>query len=202
MNRKGLLFVISGPAGSGKSTIVHKLIETGEFSFSVSATTRSPRIGETDGVEYFFITKPQFENKIENGEMLEYAEYVGNYYGTPKDAVEKCLASGKNMILEIEVQGAEQVKKIMPEAVLILILPPDAKTLEARLRGRGTETDEIVRRRLDAARYEMTFWENYDYVVINEEGGMDRAAEVILGIERSECAKISRNGQIKENFFK
>jgi guanylate kinase len=119
--KRGLLFVISGPAGSGKSTIVKKLIGTGEFEFSVSATTRAPREGETDGVQYYFVSKKEFEEKIERGEMLEHAEYVGNYYGTPKEAVERCLAAGRNMILEIEVQGAAQVKKKMPDAVMIMI---------------------------------------------------------------------------------
>lgn len=153
MNKRGLLFVISGPAGSGKSTIVGKLLETGEFAFSVSATTRSPREGEKDGVQYYFVTKDAFEEKIRRGEMLEYAEYVGHYYGTPREAVEKCLSSGRNIILEIEVQGATQVKAKMPDAVMIMVLPPDGKTLEARLRGRGTEPDEVIEKRMQAARH-------------------------------------------------
>ena len=150
MSKRGLLFVVSGPAGSGKSTIVKKLVDTGEFEFSVSATTRAPRAGEINGVHYHFITRECFEEKIANGEMLEHAEYVGNFYGTPKAAVQKCLDAGKNIILEIEVQGATQVKEKMPEAVMVLILPPDAKTLEERLRGRGTETEEIIKKRMEA----------------------------------------------------
>ena len=199
--KRGLLFVISGPAGSGKSTIVKKLIGTGEFEFSVSATTRAPRESETDGVQYYFVSKKEFEEKIERGEMLEHAEYVGNYYGTPKEAVERCLAAGRNMILEIEVQGAAQVKKKMPDAVMIMILPPDGKTLEERLRNRGTESEEVIKRRMQTARYELTFWDNYEYVVINDKGRSDEAAEKILDIENAERAKTLRNAEIKEKFF-
>ena len=183
MSKRGLLFVVSGPAGSGKSTIVKKLVDTGEFEFSVSATTRAPRAGEINGVHYHFITRECFEEKIANGEMLEHAEYVGNFYGTPKDAVQKCLDAGKNIILEIEVQGATQVKEKMPEAVMVLILPPDAKTLEERLRGRGTETEEIIKKRMEASKYELEYFSKYDYVVINGHGCSDKAAELILSIE-------------------
>lgn len=200
-NGKGLLFVVSGPAGSGKSTIVKKLVDTGEFEFSVSATTRAPRDGEINGVHYHFITRESFEEKIANGEMLEHAEYVGNFYGTPKDAVMKCLDAGKNIILEIEVQGAMQVKEKMPEAVMVLVLPPDAKALEERLRGRGTETEDIIRKRMEASRYELEYFSRYDYVVINGRDCLDEAAELILSIEKAEKARTFRNAKVKENFF-
>lgn len=199
--KRGLLFVISGPAGSGKSTINKKLVDSGKFEFSVSATTRKPRAGETDGIHYHFISREEFEKKIAAGEMLEHAEYVGNFYGTPRAAVEKCLEEGKNIILEIEVRGAAQVKEKMPEAVMILILPPDAKTLEERLRGRGTETDEIIRKRMEASKYELECFSSYDYIVVNGHGQSDEAAELILSIEKAEKARTFRNSEIKENFF-
>ena len=199
--KRGLLFVISGPAGSGKSTINKKLVESGKFEFSVSATTRKPRAGEIDGVHYHFISREDFEKKIAAGEMLEHAEYVGNFYGTPRAAVESCLDAGKNIILEIEVLGAAQVKEKMPEAVMVLILPPDAKTLEERLRGRGTETDEIIRKRMEASKYELECFSNYDYIVINGHGQSDEAAELILSIEKAEKARTFRNTEIKENFY-
>lgn len=201
MTDKGLLFVISGPAGTGKGTVVKHLLETGEFFFSVSATTRSPRPGEVHGVNYYFITKEEFEQKIAAGEMLEYAEYVGNYYGTPKSAVEEALAAGKNVILEIETQGALQIREIMPEAVLILILAPDIETLEARLVGRGTESADVVAKRMAQARREVTLINKYDYVVINEDGKSEEAAKDILGIARSEKMRAFRNTGLKENFI-
>ena len=201
MTDKGLLFVISGPAGTGKGTVVKHLLETGEFFFSVSATTRSPRPGEVHGVNYYFITKEEFEQKIAAGEMLEYAEYVGNYYGTPKSAVEEALAAGKNVILEIETQGALQIREIMPEVVLILILAPDIETLEARLVGRGTESADVVAKRMAQARREVTLINKYDYVVINEDGKSEEAAKDILGIARSEKMRAFRNIGLKENFI-
>ena len=140
MNNRGLLFVISGPAGSGKGTIVSRVRELAPFEFSVSATTRAPRPGEIDGVHYHYMTKEAFREKIAAGEMFEYAEYVGNLYGTPKHAVEAALNAGKNIILEIDAQGAMQVKSKMPEAILIFVMPPDYETLVNRIRGRGTET--------------------------------------------------------------
>ena len=199
--KKGLLFIISGPAGSGKGTIVKRVRELAPFDFSVSATTRSPRVNEEEGVHYYFVTKEDFEKKIAEGEMLEYAQYVGNYYGTPKKPVEEALAKGKNIILDIEVKGALQVKEKMPEAVMIYVLPPDYETLLARIRGRGTETEEVIQKRMTEAKNEIKTFPKYDYVVINREGGIDEAAADILSILRAETMRTSRNAEIPETFF-
>ena len=202
MSKKGLLIIVSGPAGSGKGTVVARVREKAPFEFSVSATTRAPRPGEIDGVHYHFIDKAAFEEKIAAGDMLEHAEYVGNYYGTPKAPVEQTLAEGKDIILDIEVQGALQVKEKMPDAVMIFILPPDAVTLEARLRGRGTETEDVIAKRMTKARTELALFDRYDYVVVNRENGVDTAAEEILSILRAERCRTSRNTDIPETFFK
>ena len=162
MKKRGLLFIISGPAGSGKGTIVKRVRELAEFDFSVSATTRAPRPGEIDGVHYFFTDKEEFRRKIAAGEMLEHAEYVGNYYGTPKKPVDDALSAGKNIILDIDVQGALQVKTKMPEAVMIFVLPPDFETLMRRIRGRGTESEEIIAKRMEKARFELQCFDRYD----------------------------------------
>ena len=154
---KGLLIVVSGPAGSGKGTVNAHLLNSGEFVYSVSATTRAPRPGEIDGINYHFITKDEFKSRIERGDMLEYTEYCGNFYGTPKKEAEDVLASGKNLILEIEVEGAQNIKKKYPDAVLVLLLPPSYSVQEARLRGRGTETEEKIRLRLERAKEEIAF---------------------------------------------
>jgi guanylate kinase len=199
MNKKGLLFIISGPAGSGKGTIVSRVRELAQFDFSVSATTRSPRPGEEHGVPYYFIDKTEFEGKIEAGEMLEYAQYVGNYYGTPKKPVEDALAAGRNIVLDIEVKGALQVKEKMPEAVMIYILPPDYETLLSRIRGRGTETEEVIQKRMNEARNEIRTFPKYDYVVINDT--VEKAAQDVLSILRTENMKTFRNLDIQENFF-
>lgn len=202
MNQKGLLVIISGPAGSGKGTIVSRLRELAPFDFSVSATTRKPRPGEIHGVHYYFVDKADFESKIEQGEMLEYAQYVGNYYGTPKKPVEDALAEGKNIILDIEVKGALQVKEKMPEAIMIYVLPPDYETLLARIRGRGTETEEVIQKRMNEAKNEIRTFPRYDYVVINRDGGVDRAAQDVLAILTAEKMRTLRNADIPENFFR
>lgn len=201
MNQKGLLIIISGPAGSGKGTIVSRLRELAPFDFSVSATTRSPRPGEQHGVHYYFVDKADFESKIREGEMLEYAQYVGNYYGTPKKPVEDALNEGKNIILDIEVQGALQIKEKMPEAIMIYVLPPDYETLLARIRGRGTETEEVIKKRMDQAKNEIKTFAKYDYVVINRDGGIDRAAQDILSILYAEKMRTLRNTHIPTTFF-
>lgn len=200
MNKKGLLFIISGPAGSGKGTIVSRVRELAQFDFSVSATTRKPRPTEVDGVHYYFIDKTDFEQKIADGEMLEYAQYVGNYYGTPKKPVDDALANGRNIVLDIEVKGALQVKEKMPDAVMIYILPPDYETLLARIRGRGTESEEVIQKRMAEARIEIETFPKYDYVVINDT--VEQAATDVLSILHTEKMRTMRNLDIKEKFFK
>ncbi len=199
--KKGLLFVVSGPSGTGKGTVMKHLLETGEYFYSVSATTRAPRGEDKEGVTYYFVTREQFEEKIAAGEMLEYAEYSGNYYGTPKFAVEAALAAGKNVILEIETLGALQVKKLMPEAVLIFILPPDLETLRARLVGRGTESAEVIETRMAQVQREVSLLEEYDYAIINENGKSEEAAHAIMGIAASESLRAFRNKHLKEKFL-
>ena len=197
----GLMIVISGPAGSGKGTVTKHLLATGEFVRSVSATTRAPRQEDIDGFTYHFISKEDFLNRIDSGDMLEYTEYCGNFYGTPKKEAEEVLASGKNLILEIEVEGAKNIKRKFPEAVLIMLLPPAFSVQEKRLRGRGTETEEVIQKRMNEAKTEIKTFPRYDYVVINRDGGIERAAEDVLTILRAEKMRTLRNAQIPETFF-
>ena len=201
MNKKGLMIVVSGPAGSGKGTVNAHLLDSGDFVYSVSATTRAPRPGEIDGVNYHFVTKENFEERIAAGDMLEYTEYCGNYYGTPKSEALKVLESGKNLILEIEVEGAMNVKRAYPDAILIMLLPPSYETQESRLRGRGTETEDSVRLRLARAREEIAFADNYDYVVYNRDNADAEAAEDILAIVRAEKASVRRHPDIARRFL-
>ena len=169
--KKGTLFVFSGPSGVGKGTLNAKLFaEFGDqLAFSVSATTRAPREGEIDGKHSFFISRQEFENRIANNEFLEYAQFAGNCYGTPKPYVLSLLEQGKNVLLEIEVQGAMQVMERMPECVSIFVLPPSFEELERRLRGRGTESEEKVRARLETARGEIAYAPRYQYQIVNGE---------------------------------
>ena len=198
---KGLMIVISGPAGSGKGTVNAHLLATEQFVYSVSATTRAPRPGEIDGVNYHFISREEFERRIATGDMLEYTEYCGNYYGTPKKEAEEVLASGKNLILEIEVEGARNIKKKYPEAVLIMLLPPSFKVQEARLRGRGTETEEKILERLERTRAEICEADFYDYVVYNHDGADKDAADRIYAIVNAERSAIRRHGHIVDTYF-
>ncbi|MCL2212817.1 MAG: guanylate kinase [Oscillospiraceae bacterium] len=202
---KGKLIVISGPAGVGKGTVIRHLLEVGggDFAFSVSATTRQPRPGEENGREYFFVSKEEFRQRAERGDMLEWAEYVGNYYGTPREAVEQVLASGRHVILEIEVEGALQVKSRVPDALLIMIGAPDFAIIEARLRGRGTNTEEDIQRRLKRAREELDLVGEFGYLVTNHDGASEAAAAEIMGIvEGGESVFGSSKGkmQIAEDF--
>lgn len=188
---RGVLFVISGPSGVGKGTINRMLMD--EFgdrvAFSVSATTREPREGEIDGMHYFFISRQDFENRIANNEFLEHAEYAGNCYGTPRSYVLRLLQEGVSVILEIDLQGAIQVKERMPEAVSIFILPPSFEELENRLRGRGTETPERIERRLAAAKHEMDMAHLYDYRIVNDD--LEDAYRQLRSIFLKETEKVN-----------
>lgn len=174
--KKGKLFVVSGPSGAGKSTVIGELMKMrDDLAFSVSVTTRGPRPGETDGVDYYFIDWERYNAMIENGELLEHAEFAGNGYGTPKAPVLKLMEQGKHVLLDIEVQGAAQVKNAMNESVSVFLAPPSMEELERRLRNRGTETEEKILQRLETARHELTLVDRYDYHIINDDA--HRAAE-------------------------
>ena len=168
--RKGNLFVISGPSGAGKGTLVARLVaEVPDAWLSVSATTRKPRTGEQHGVNYFFLTRPDFMNLVDDGGFLEWAEYAGNCYGTPLESVQRMIDEGKQVILEIDVQGAFQVRDRLPEAKLVFIEPPSFEELERRLRSRGTEDEETVLRRLEAAKVELSRKKEYDMQLVNDD---------------------------------
>lgn len=199
--KNGLFVVVSGPAGSGKGTVNAKLLETGNYVFSVSATTRAPRPGERDGVNYHFITREEFEKRIAAGEMLEYNEYCGNYYGTPLKEALEVTASGKNLLLEIDVNGALNVKKRYPDAVLIMLLPPSFAVQEARLRGRATETEEKILARLEQTKAELPMLPRYDYVVYNQDGGIDECAAEIDGIVHAEQCAVKRHPDAPVTYF-
>ncbi len=183
MRHKGILIVISGFSGAGKGTLMKKLVrEYDNYALSISATTRAPRTGEEDGREYFFLTKEAFEQKIAENGLIEYACYCDNYYGTPRDYVEKQLAAGRDVILEIEIQGALKIRKQFPTALLLFVMPPDAEELKRRLTGRGTETEEAVNKRMARAVEEADGIEEYDYIVVNDdlESCVKELHEIIL----------------------
>lgn len=169
MAQEGILTVISGFSGAGKGTIMKKLVGEYPYFLSVSATTRSPRKGDLDGVDYFFKTREEFEQMIQDKALIEWAEYCGNYYGTPKEAVKKQLAEGRDVLLEIEMQGGMLVKEQFPEALLVFITPPTAEELKRRLTGRGTETAEQINNRLSRACEEASYMDQYDYIVVNDD---------------------------------
>ena len=197
---KGLLIVISSPSGGGKGTILKELFKRHDnLRMSVSATTRAPRPGEEHGVHYYFISKEEFEQNIRDGAMLEYASYVSNFYGTPKAPVENWLNEGKDVILEIEVQGGRQIKEVAPDCVSLFILPPSLEVLESRLRGRGTEPDEVIQKRLGAAKEEIRCLRDYDYTVINDT--VEQAVQDIEAIIAAEKLRVSRDETIVERIL-
>ncbi len=191
--QRGILIVFSGFSGSGKGTIMKELMNRYEeyYALSISATTRQPREGEADGREYFFKTREEFEKMIEKNELIEYALYVENYYGTPKAYVEEQLEAGKDVILEIEIQGALKIKELFPDTLLMFVTPPDAATLKDRLIGRGTEPIDVVNARLSRAFEESLGVEAYDYLIVND--ALDACVEEVHSIIRNEHQKVSRN---------
>lgn len=200
---RGILVIISGPAGSGKGTVVKSLREMlPNLALSVSATTRTPRPGEEEGVNYYYKTREMFEEMLENGEILEHTEYMGNYYGTPASEVSRCLDAGLDLVLEIEVDGACQIKKLYPESVAVMLIPPDSRTLEARLRGRGTESEEVIVGRLARAHEELAMAPSYDYVVVNGEGAPEECAARICAIIDAEKSRFARMTDTVSAFFK
>lgn len=197
MNKQGIITVISGFSGAGKGTVVRRLVEQYNYVVSVSATTREPRAGEVDGVHYFFKTNAEFEKMIQRGELMEHAGYVDHYYGTPKEYVMQQLEQGTDVILEIEMQGALQVKENYPEAVLVFLTPPSYDELRSRLLGRGTETEEVIAKRLQRAAEECAYLEKYDYIVVN--GDLDTCVEQVHQLIQSVHLKQKyRKGLIDE----
>lgn len=194
MSNKGKLVVVSGFSGAGKGTLMKALMEQygDDYALSVSATTRDPRPGEKDGIDYFYVTTEKFKQMIEADELIEYAQYVKNYYGTPKAYVQQQLDLGKNVILEIEIQGALKIKKQFPDTILLFVTAPDAKTLRDRLVGRGTETQDVINARLARACEESEGIENYDYLVVNDT--VEHASELIDTLISDE-----RNGNASDN---
>lgn len=192
MTERGLLIVLSGPSGVGKGTVRKAIFESSDndFQYSISMTTRNMRKGEEEGVDYFFRTKEEFEALIEAGEMLEYAEYVGNYYGTPLSYVEATLAKGKDVFLEIEVQGARQVKEKVPDGVFIFLTPPDLEELRSRIVNRGTDRADVIDQRMKVAKEEIEMMALYDYAVVNDE--VPKAVKRIKEIIASEHFRVDR----------
>ena len=197
LNRKGLLLVVSGPSGAGKGTICKALLnKNDQIKLSVSATTRKPRNGEVHGVNYFFIEKEEFTKMIENGEFLEYAQIYDNFYGTPKAAIIECLEKGQDVILEIEMQGARQIKEVYPEGVFIFVLPPSWEELKSRIVGRGTETQEEIEKRFSCAFEEINQIVNYDYFIVNED-----IEKSVSDVEAIICAEKNKVTRYKNNII-
>lgn len=194
-NQRGILIVVSGFSGAGKGTLVKKLLETHDnYALSVSMTTRKPRPGERDGVEYFFTQRERFEQEIRQDGLIEYASYCGNYYGTPRAYVEEQLQAGRDVILEIEIQGALKIRKKFPEALLVFVTPPSAAELERRLVARGTEDAEVIRRRLARASEESEGMESYDYIVVNDD--LDTCVE-----ELHKLVEAARRAPVRQGAF-
>ncbi len=193
MSQKGLLTVVSGFSGAGKGTLMKALLAkyADRYALSISATTRGPREGEQDGREYFFLKKEEFEQMIEEDALIEHAQYVGNYYGTPKKYVMEQREAGKDVLLEIEIQGALKVKEKFPDTLLIFVTPPSAKELESRLRGRGTETAEVIEKRLARAGEEAVYMDQYDYILVNDD--LDTCVEEFHHLIQSQHARSEEN---------
>ena len=193
LNDRGLLVVVSGPSGVGKGTVRKALFEMPKhnLTYSVSMTTRKQRPGERDGVDYYFVSKEEFLKRVEEDKFLEHAEFVGNYYGTPLDKVNERLEDGQEVVLEIEVEGALQVKKKVPDCVMIFIVPPGKEALYQRLRKRGTESEDVIEQRIEKANREFKLAKYYDYIVVNDE--VSNAADRIMAIIRAEHAKTARS---------
>lgn len=198
----GIVFVLSGPSGSGKGSVLRPVIsEDDNLQYSVSATTRRPREGEVHGREYWFLDPQEFEEMVSSGAMLEHAEYAGNRYGTPRAPVEQAIAAGRDVLLEIEIQGAQQVREAVPDAVMVLLLPPSASELSERLRRRGTDTDAAIARREAAYPRELAAWPIYDYIIINDV--LERATaqfRAILEAERCRVTRLDVQGFIERNY--
>ena len=190
MSEKGILFVLTGPSGVGKGTVLKQVREYKPLFYSISATTRDPREGEKDGVDYHFMTREKFQQLVEEGGFLEHAEFSKNCYGTPAAPVDAEIQAGRDVLLEIEVQGAMQVKQIRPEAVRIFLAPPSFEELERRLVGRGTEEPEVVQRRLETAKHELTLAPEFDYIVVNNT--VEQAVSDVLAIMQAEACRSSR----------
>jgi guanylate kinase len=187
----GLLIVLSGPSGAGKGTICHELLQQQpEVKYSVSATTRKPRPKEVDGLDYFFRTQEEFQSMIQNDELLEWAEFCENYYGTPRFAVEQALQAGTDVILEIEIQGALQIKKRFPHGVFVFVVPPSMSVLSERIHKRGTESEEVIRKRLETATRELEYVTEYDYVIVNDE--LEKAVDKLKNILVAEKCRVKR----------
>ncbi|WP_438987435.1 guanylate kinase [Marivivens donghaensis] len=199
MQRRGLLIILSSPSGAGKSTLAKRLMAWDPtLSFSVSATTRNPRPGETDGVEYYFKTKPEFEAMVDAGEMLEHAEVFGNYYGTPKGPVETAMMAGRDTIFDIDWQGGQQIRRsaLANDVVSIFILPPSIADLETRLRGRAQDSDEVIANRMAQSRDEISHWAEYDYVIVNRD--VDAAEAELKTILMAERSRANRQPGLNE----
>lgn len=203
MSERGRLIVVSGPSGAGKGTILNEILKRPEYVYSVSATTRAPRAGEVNGKHYFFVTEEEFEKRISQKGFIEYARYNGNYYGTPLAFVETNLAEGRNVILEIEVQGAMQIKRNFPDALFIFMTPESRDELAYRLQSRGTETDEVIQNRLAIADSEISSSLLYDYVIFNERGGQGKAVDDFLAAVRaSSLTPLRQYDRIKLYFYR
>lgn len=188
---RGILLILSGPSGAGKGTLCHALLpKCPELTYSVSATTREPRLGEINGQNYFFLSTEEFNQLAERGELLEWAQVYDNYYGTPRKFVEETLAGGQDIILEIDIQGARQIKEKFPQGVFVFVIPPSLEELASRIIKRGTDSEQEIRKRLSSASNELTHISDYDYVVVNDE--VDRAVYKLMAILTAEKCRVSR----------